>query len=87
MTRPISRPARPAAIAACAWGAALLAGTAGALVGGLQNIGSGVLASLSAMLPQTGQGSLGLLMTLMGLLIVLCWLPLATRMSHQGQPV
>ena len=28
-----------------------LAGTAGALVGGLQNIGSGVLASLSAMLP------------------------------------
>lgn len=51
------------------------------------NIGSGVLASLSAMLPQTGQGSLGLLMTLMGLLIVLCWLPLATRMSHQGQPV
>ncbi|MBL1188504.1 hypothetical protein, partial [Shigella flexneri] len=22
-----------------------------------------------------------------GLLIVLCWLPLATRMSHQGQPV
>ncbi|EPR2421095.1 MFS transporter [Escherichia coli] len=57
------------------------------LIGGLQNIGSGVLASLSAMLPQTGQGSLGLLMTLMGLLIVLCWLPLATRMSHQGQPV
>lgn len=36
-----------------------LAGTAGALVGGLQNIGSGVLASLSAMLPQTGQGSPG----------------------------
>lgn len=30
MTRPISRPARPAAIAACALGAALLAGTAGA---------------------------------------------------------
>ncbi len=35
----------------------LLAGTAGALVGGLQNIGSGVLASLSAMLPQTGQAA------------------------------
>ncbi len=63
-----------------------LAGTAGALVGGLENIGSGVLASLSAMLPQTGQGSLGLLMTLMGLLIVRRRLPLATRMSHQGQP-
>ena len=64
-----------------------LAGTAGALVGGLQNIGSGALASLSAMLPQTDQGSLGMLMTLMGVLIVLCWLPLAARMSHQGQAV
>jgi hypothetical protein len=53
-----------------------LAGTAGALVGGLQNIGSGVLAWLSAMMPQTGQSSLGLLMMLMGLLILLCWLPL-----------
>lgn len=64
-----------------------LAGTAGALVGGLQNIGSGVLAWLSAMLPQTGQASLGLLMTLMGLLILVCWLPLASRVSHQGQAV
>ncbi|HHR4466731.1 TPA: multidrug efflux MFS transporter EmrD, partial [Salmonella enterica] len=63
------------------------AGTAGALVGGLQNIGSGVLAWLSAMLPQNGQGSLGLLMTLMGLLILACWLPLASRISHQGQTV
>lgn len=62
-----------------------LAGTAGALVGGLQNIGSGVLAWLSAMMPQTGQGSLGLLMTLMGLLIFLCWLPLASRFSHHQQ--
>ena len=52
----------------------LLTGTAGALVGGVQNSGSGVLASLTAMMPQSGQGSLGLLMTLMGLLIVLCWL-------------
>ena len=64
-----------------------LAGTAGALVGGLQNIGSGVLAWFSAMLPQTGQASLGLLMTLMGLLIFVCWLPLASRVSHQGQAV
>jgi hypothetical protein len=48
-------------------------------VGGLQNIGSGALAWLSAMMPQTGQASLGLLMTLMGLLILLCWLPLASR--------
>lgn len=54
---------------------------------GLQNIGSGVLAWFSAMLPQTGQASLGLLMTLMGLLIFVCWLPLASRVSHQGQAV
>ena len=64
-----------------------LAGTAGALVGGLQNIGSGVLAWLSAMMPQTGQSSIGLLMTLMGLLIFLCWLPLTSRFAHQGQAV
>lgn len=64
-----------------------LAGTAGALVGGLQNIGSGVLAWLSAMMPQTGQASLGLLMTLMGLLIFLCWLPLASRFHQHQQPV
>ena len=64
-----------------------LAGTAGALVGGLQNIGSGVLAWLSALMPQTGQSSLGLLMMLMGLLILLCWLPLASRFSRHQQPV
>ncbi|MRS16569.1 multidrug efflux MFS transporter EmrD [Enterobacteriaceae bacterium RIT691] len=64
-----------------------LAGTAGALVGGLQNIGSGVLAWLSAMMPQNGQSSLGLLMTLMGLLILLCWLPLASRFNQHQQPV
>lgn len=64
-----------------------LAGTAGALVGGLQNIGSGVLAWLSAMLPQTGQGSIGLLMTLMGLLILLCWVPLASRLTHHQQTI
>jgi len=64
-----------------------LAGTAGALVGGLQNIGSGVLAWLSALLPQSGQASLGMLMTLMGLLILLCWLPLASRFAHQEQAI
>jgi DHA1 family 2-module integral membrane pump EmrD-like MFS transporter len=36
-----------------------LAGTAGALVGGMQNMGSGALAWFSAMLPQTSQFSLG----------------------------
>ena len=39
---------------------------------------------LSAMLPQTGQFSLGLLMFAMALLILLCWWPLSNRMQHQG---
>ncbi|WP_338464106.1 multidrug efflux MFS transporter EmrD [Franconibacter daqui] len=64
-----------------------LAGTAGALVGGLQNCGSGLLAWSSALLPQGGQSSLGMLMTAMGLLILLCWLPLAHRERLHGQPV
>ncbi|MGP3061221.1 multidrug efflux MFS transporter EmrD, partial [Serratia marcescens] len=50
-----------------------LAGAAGALVGGMQNMGSGLATWLSAMLPQTGQFSLGLLMFAMALLILLCW--------------
>lgn len=64
-----------------------LAGTAGALVGGLQNCGSGLLAWSSALLPQGGPSSLGMLMTAMGLLILLCWLPLAHRERLHGQPV
>ncbi|RTF18279.1 multidrug efflux MFS transporter EmrD [Serratia marcescens] len=61
-----------------------LAGAAGALVGGVQNMGSGLATWLSAMLPQTGQFSLGLLMFAMALLILLCWWPLSNRMQHQG---
>lgn len=64
-----------------------LAGTAGALVGGLQNCGSGLLAWSSALMAQDGQSSLGMLMTAMGLLILLCWLPLAYRERLDGQPV
>lgn len=56
-----------------------LAGAAGALVGGLQNMGSGLVAWMSAMLPQTGQFSLGLLMFAMSLLILLCWWPMSNR--------
>lgn len=56
-----------------------MAGTAGALLGGLQNLGSGLAAWLSALLPQTGQFSLGMLMSAMALLILLCWLPLSRR--------
>jgi DHA1 family 2-module integral membrane pump EmrD-like MFS transporter len=54
-----------------------MAGTAGALVGGLQNLGSGITAWLSALLPQNGQFSLGMLMFGTALLILLCWLPLS----------
>jgi len=64
-----------------------LAGTAGALVGGLQNVGSGLLAWFSALLPQTGQGSLGMLMSAMSGLILLCWLPLAHREQQQSHLV
>ena len=62
-----------------------LAGTAGALGGGLQNIGSGLLAWFSALLPQTGQGSLGMLMTAMSGVILLCWLPLAHREQQHSR--
>lgn len=61
-----------------------LAGAAGALVGGMQNMGSGLATWLSSMLPQTGQFSLGLLMFAMALLILLCWWPLSNRMQQAG---
>lgn len=61
-----------------------MAGTAGALLGGLQNLGSGLAAWLSALLPQTGQFSLGMLMFAMALLILLCWLPLSRRAEPQA---
>ncbi|WP_044183021.1 multidrug efflux MFS transporter EmrD [Phytobacter massiliensis] len=64
-----------------------LAGTAGALVGGLQNMGSGALAWFSALLPQNSQFSLGMLMTFAGLLILLSWLPLALRHGQHEQMV
>lgn len=64
-----------------------LAGTAGALVGGLQNCGSGLLAWSSALLPQNGQFSLGMLMTAMGVLMLACWLPLAHRAQMPEQTI
>ncbi|MBD2809329.1 multidrug efflux MFS transporter EmrD [Xenorhabdus sp. Vera] len=60
-----------------------LAGAAGALVGGFQNIGSGVATWLSAMLPQNSQFSVGMLMFSMALLILFFWLPISQRMQHQ----
>ncbi len=61
-----------------------LAGTAGALVGGLQNIGSGAVAGFSSLLPQQGQFSLGMITFAMGMLILLCWLPLSQTMHRRG---
>ena len=63
----------------------LLAGAAGALVGGLQNVGSGAMAWFSALLPQNGQFSLGMLMSAMAVMILLCWLPIAHKVRQQGQ--
>lgn len=60
-----------------------LAGAAGALVGGFQNVGSGVATWLSAMLPQNSQFSVGLLMFSMALLILFCWLPISQRIQRQ----
>ncbi|MDX7991972.1 multidrug efflux MFS transporter EmrD [Xenorhabdus littoralis] len=64
-----------------------LAGAAGALVGGFQNIGSGVATWLSAMLPQNSQFSVGMLMFSMALLILFCWLPISQRIQRQEHTV
>ncbi|AOM41712.1 multidrug efflux MFS transporter EmrD [Xenorhabdus hominickii] len=62
-----------------------LAGAAGALVGGFQNVGSGVATWLSAMLPQNSQFSVGILMFSMALLILFCWLPISQRIQREEQ--
>ncbi|WP_131866647.1 multidrug efflux MFS transporter EmrD [Biostraticola tofi] len=58
-----------------------LAGTAGALVGGIQNIGAGLVAGVSSLLPQTGQFSIGMLLTAMAILMLGCWLLLSQRLT------
>ncbi|URQ60682.1 multidrug efflux MFS transporter EmrD [Pantoea alhagi] len=63
---------------------AWLAGTAGALIGGLQNLGSGLVAWLSAMLPQNSQFSLGMLMCATAVLMLLCWWPLSKGPEPQA---
>ncbi|MEA5105456.1 multidrug efflux MFS transporter EmrD [Pantoea sp. S18] len=65
---------------------AWLAGSAGALIGGLQNLGSGVVAWLSALLPQHDQSSLGMLMFVTSLVMLLCWWPLS-RHPESGKQV
>lgn len=52
---------------------AQFAGSAGALIGGIQNLGAGLLAWLSALLPQHDQSSIGMLMLGCALIMLLCW--------------
>ncbi|AFP85718.1 arabinose efflux permease family protein [secondary endosymbiont of Heteropsylla cubana] len=59
-----------------------LSGTAGALVGGLQNIGSGVVAAFSSLLSHNGQFTLGIITFIMSVMILICWLPLSKKMHH-----
>ena len=66
---------------------AWLAGSAGALIGGMQNLGSGLVAWLSAMMPQRDQFSLGMLMFFTALVMLLCWLPLSRQPERGNQPV
>lgn len=63
---------------------AWLAGTAGALIGGMQNLGSGLVAWLSALLPQNSQFSLGMLMCATALLMLICWWPLSKGPEPQA---
>ncbi|MGL5671916.1 MAG: multidrug efflux MFS transporter EmrD, partial [Plesiomonas shigelloides] len=57
----------------------------GALVGGLQNMGSGITTWLSASLPMHGQTTLGLLMLSMAVLIVLNWALIVWRARQHEQ--
>ncbi len=66
---------------------AWLAGSAGALIGGLQNLGSGVIAWLSALLPQHDQSSLGMLMFVTSLVMLLCWWPLSRHPESGKQAI
>ena len=64
---------------------AWLAGTTGALIGGMQNLGSGVIAWLSAFLPQHDQFNLGMLMFITALLMLFCWWPLSKRPVYAAE--
>ena len=66
---------------------AWVAGSAGALIGGLQNLGSGGVAWLSAKLPQNDQFSLGMLMFMTSLLMLLCWWSLSRQRESDHQIV
>ena len=58
------------------------ADTAGAVLGGMQNLGAGVVTLLAASFPMTGQVTLGAIMTVMVLIVALSFVWL----RHNGAP-
>ncbi|MNK79038.1 Multidrug resistance protein D [compost metagenome] len=58
------------------------AGTAGAILGGMQNLGAGVVTLLAASFPMEGQLTLGAIMVVMVLIVALSFLWL----RHHGSP-
>lgn len=61
-----------------------LAGAAGALIGGFQNIGSGIVARISANLSHKGQFSLGMFMFFISVLILFFWWILSFKVDEDG---
>lgn len=61
-----------------------LAGSAGALIGGLQNVGSGITIKISASLSKNDQFSLGMLMFCISFLILIFWLIVSFKVDKNG---
>ncbi|MGL5038056.1 MAG: multidrug efflux MFS transporter EmrD [Aeromonas sp.] len=61
------------------------AGTAGAILGGMQNVGAGVVTLFAAGFPMDGQATLGAIMTLMVLIVALSFVWLRSHGSPQQQ--
>ena len=51
-----------------------IAGTAGAVLGGLQNVGAGIFTSIASFIPQTTQRPLGFILTIQTILMLLIFL-------------
>lgn len=54
-----------------------MAGTAGALLGGIQNIGSSSIAFVSSFFPKNGQFTIGTITFIIGITILFCWIRLS----------
>lgn len=54
-----------------------MAGTAGALLGGVQNIGSSLIAFISSFFSKNGQFMLGIITCIIGIVILSCWIRLS----------